>query len=138
MRIIHSILLRNKYLYVTTISKHSQTLNAAITWRHNLTVKMALKIEQAFGYEEGFLQQLQTYYEIAEYKNGQKSLGHQQFVGRCSGVPTSTHWTGGDTASRSLPASWSEVMTQKKRRLPDSTAPHSLPSKPIFRKTLTV
>ena len=34
---------------------------------------MALKIEQAFGYEEEFLRLLQTYYEIAEYKNSQKS-----------------------------------------------------------------
>ena len=56
-----------------SIGEHSQTLNAVITGRRNLTVEMALKIEQAFGYEEGFLLLLQTYYEIAEYKNGQKS-----------------------------------------------------------------
>ena len=55
------------------LREHSQTLNAVITGRRNLTVEMALKIEQAFGYEEGFLLLLQTYYEIAEYKNGQKS-----------------------------------------------------------------
>lgn len=60
-------------LYAATIGEHSQTLNAVITGRRNLTIEMALKIEQAFGYEEGFLLLLQTYYEIAEYKNGQKS-----------------------------------------------------------------
>ena len=36
---------------------------------------------KAFGYEEGFLLLLQTYYEIAEYKNGQKSRA-------ISGTPT--------------------------------------------------
>lgn len=30
---------------------------------------MSLKIEQAFGYEEGFLLTLQVFYEIAAYKN---------------------------------------------------------------------
>lgn len=60
--------------FAASIGEHSQTLNAVITGRRNLTVEMALKIEQAFGYEEGFLLLLQTYYEIAEYKNGQKSL----------------------------------------------------------------
>lgn len=59
--------------FAASIGEHSQTLNAVITGRRNLTVEMALKIEQAFGYEEGFLLLLQTYYEIAEYKNGQKS-----------------------------------------------------------------
>lgn len=60
-------------LFAASIGEHSQTLNAVIMGRRNLTVEMALKIEQAFGYEEGFLLLLQTYYEIAEYKNGQKS-----------------------------------------------------------------
>ena len=127
--------------FAASIGEHSQTLNAVITGRRNLTVEMALKIEQAFGYEEGFLLLLQTYYEIAEYKNGQKSRaisGTPTIAGPCSGIPTSTHLTGDDTASRSLPASWSEVMMQKKRRSPDSTAPHSLPSKPILQNTHTV
>lgn len=125
--------------FAASIGEHSQTLNAVITGRRNLTVEMALKIELAFGYEEGFLLLLQTYYEIAEYKNGQRALpypGHRQFVGRCFGIPTSTHWTGDDTANRSSLVSWSEVMMQKKRRLPDSTAPHSLPSKPILQKLI--
>ena len=55
--------------FAASIGEHSQTLNAVITGRRKLTVEMALKIEKALGYEEGFLLTLQTYYEIAEYKN---------------------------------------------------------------------
>lgn len=94
--------------FAASIGEHSQTLNAVITGQRNLTVEMALKIEQSFGYEEGFLLLLQTYYEIAEYKNGQKSRaisGHRQFVGPYSGIPTSIHLTGDDTAIQLLPAS---------------------------------
>lgn len=59
--------------FAASIGEHSQTLNAIITGRRNLTVEMALKIEQAFGYDEGFLLTLQAFYEIAEYKNRMKS-----------------------------------------------------------------
>lgn len=55
--------------FAASIGQHSQTLNAVITGRRNLTTEMALKIEQAFGYEEGFLLTLQAFYEIAAYKN---------------------------------------------------------------------
>lgn len=55
--------------FAASIGEHSQTLNAFITGRRGLTTEMALKIEQALGYEEGFLLTLQVYYEIAEYKN---------------------------------------------------------------------
>ena len=60
--------------FAASIGEHSQTLNAVITGRRNLTVEMALKIEQAFGYEEGFLLTLQAYFEIAEYKHHLQSL----------------------------------------------------------------
>ncbi|WP_390349816.1 HigA family addiction module antitoxin [Alistipes shahii] len=59
--------------FAASIGEHSQTLNAIITGRRNLTVEMALKIEQAFEYDEGFLLTLQAFYEIAEYKNRMKS-----------------------------------------------------------------
>lgn len=36
--------------FAAAISEHTQTLNAVITGQRNLTVEMALKIEQAFGY----------------------------------------------------------------------------------------
>lgn len=55
--------------FAASIGEHSQSLNAVITGRRNLTIEMSLKIEQAFGYEEGFLLTLQAFYEIAAYKN---------------------------------------------------------------------
>ena len=51
------------------IEEHSQTLNAVITGHRHLTIEMAIKIERALGYEEGFLSILQTFYDIAKYKN---------------------------------------------------------------------
>lgn len=59
--------------FAASIGEHCQTLNAVITGRRKLTVEMALKIEKALGYEEGFLLTLQVYYEIAEYKNRKAS-----------------------------------------------------------------
>ena len=59
--------------FAAAIDDHKQTLNAVITGRRKLTVEMALKIEKALGYEEGFLLTLQAYYEIAEYKNRKAS-----------------------------------------------------------------
>ena len=50
------------------IEEHSQTLNAVIKGHRSLTVEMAVKIEEAFGYEEGLLLTLQAYYDIAQYK----------------------------------------------------------------------
>lgn len=65
--------LRKRHLsqraFAASIDEHSQTLNAVITGRRNLTTEMALKIEQQFGYEEGFLLTLQAFYEITAYKN---------------------------------------------------------------------
>ena len=55
--------------FAASIGEHSQTLNAVITGRRNLTTEMAVKIEKSMGYEEGFLLTLQAFYSIAEYKN---------------------------------------------------------------------
>ena len=55
--------------FASDIKEHSQTLNAVITGRRHLTTEMALKIEKALGYEEGFLLTLQVYHAIAEHKN---------------------------------------------------------------------
>lgn len=55
--------------FAASIGEHSQTLNAVITGRRNLTTEMAVKIEQSLGYEEGFLLTLQVFHSIAEYKN---------------------------------------------------------------------
>lgn len=59
--------------FAASIGEHSQTLNAVITGRRNLTVEMSLKIEQAFGYEEGFLLTLQAFHEISVYKDRKAS-----------------------------------------------------------------
>lgn len=54
--------------FATQINEHSQTLNAVIKGHRGLTTEMAVKIEKAFGYEEGFLLILQAYYDISKYK----------------------------------------------------------------------
>lgn len=47
----------------------SQTINAIISGRRNLTTEQALKVEALLEYEEGFLALLQTYYEIQQCKD---------------------------------------------------------------------
>ncbi|MBR5240506.1 MAG: HigA family addiction module antidote protein [Muribaculaceae bacterium] len=54
--------------FAKQINEHSQTLNAIITGRRNITTEMAIKIEKIFGYDEGFLLILQVLYNIAKYK----------------------------------------------------------------------
>ena len=54
--------------FAKQINEHSQTLNAIITGRRNITTDMAIKIENMFGYDEGFLLILQVLYNIAKYK----------------------------------------------------------------------
>ncbi len=55
-------------LFASTIGVHSQTLNAVIVGRRNITTEMAVKIEEALGFQEGLLLTLQAFYDIAEYK----------------------------------------------------------------------
>ena len=55
--------------FASAIQEHSQTLNAIITGRRRMTTEMALKIESALDFDEGFLLTLQVYHDIAEYKN---------------------------------------------------------------------
>lgn len=66
--------------FAASIGEHSQTLNAVITGRRNLTTEMAIKFEQLLGYEEGFLLTLQVFHPIAEYKN-------RLAAGSVNGVP---------------------------------------------------
>ena len=54
--------------FAKQINEHSQTLNAIITGRRNITTEMAIKIEKMFDYDEGFLLILQVLYNIAKYK----------------------------------------------------------------------
>jgi addiction module antidote protein, HigA family len=50
------------------IGEYSQSINAVITGRRQLTAELSLKIERTLGYDDGFLLALQAYYNIAEYK----------------------------------------------------------------------
>lgn len=59
--------------FAQIIGEHSQTINAIITGRRALTVKLALLIEQELGFDEGFLLALQAYYDIAQYKHKEAS-----------------------------------------------------------------
>lgn len=59
---------------------HSQTLNAVIMGRRQLTTELALKLERALDIPEGFLLTMQAYYNIAEYKRHEASKS-------VSGVP---------------------------------------------------
>ena len=59
--------------FAASIGVHSQTLNAIINGRRQLTIELSLKIEQALGYEDGFLYALQAYYLVIEFKNKELS-----------------------------------------------------------------
>lgn len=59
--------------FAASIGVHSQTLNAIINGRRQLTIELSLKIEQALGYEEGFLYALRAYYLVIEFKNKELS-----------------------------------------------------------------
>ena len=54
--------------FAQNIGEHSQSVNAIIKGRRTLTTELAVKIERALGYDEGFLLALQAYYSIVEYK----------------------------------------------------------------------
>ncbi len=49
------------------IGMHYQTLNAVIKGKRNLTVEMSVKIDSFLGYEDGFLNMLQGYYDVQQY-----------------------------------------------------------------------
>lgn len=51
-----------------------QTINAVIAGRRSLTTEQAFKISLVLGYEEAFLPILQSYYDIAQYKEKEFAL----------------------------------------------------------------
>ena len=51
-----------------SINEHNQTLNAVIKGRRSMTLDMAVKLDDFFGYEMGFLYMLQSYYELEQYR----------------------------------------------------------------------
>ena len=54
--------------FAESIGEHPQTLSAIIRGRRSMNTSLSLRIEQAFGLEEGFLMTLQIFYDIAEEK----------------------------------------------------------------------
>lgn len=54
--------------FAESIGEHPQTLSAIIRGRRSMNTSLSLRIEQAFGLEEGFLMTLQVFYDIAEEK----------------------------------------------------------------------
>jgi addiction module HigA family antidote len=59
--------------FARNIGEHHQSINAVITGRRPLTTELAVKIERALGYDEGFLLALQAYCNVAEYKHKEAS-----------------------------------------------------------------
>lgn len=49
------------------IDVHYQTLNAVIKGKRSLTVEMSVKLDDFLGYEDGFLNMLQGYYDVQQY-----------------------------------------------------------------------
>ncbi|MCR8668249.1 helix-turn-helix domain-containing protein [Aestuariibaculum sp. M13] len=59
--------------FALSINEHPQTLNAITKGRRNLNTALALKIEDKLELEEGTLALLQTYFEISQEKEKQKT-----------------------------------------------------------------
>lgn len=54
--------------FASQIGEHWQILNAVINEKRGISLATALKIERAFGYDEGFLLVMQVYYDIEANK----------------------------------------------------------------------
>ncbi|MCX6307961.1 MAG: HigA family addiction module antitoxin [Bacteroidia bacterium] len=57
--------------FARSINEHSQSINAIIMGHRSFTTELAVKIERALGFDEGFLLALQAYYNVAEYKHNE-------------------------------------------------------------------
>ncbi len=54
--------------FASDIHEYPQTLSSIIKTKRNMNTPLSLKIEKAFGWEEGFLMILQVYYDIEQEK----------------------------------------------------------------------
>ena len=59
--------------FALSVSEYPQTLVAITKGKRRMNIHLALKIEKALGFEEGFLMILQTYHDIEVEKNKQVS-----------------------------------------------------------------
>ncbi len=62
--------------FAMAIGEYPQTLTAITKGDRDMNTKLALKIEHELNLDEGFLMILQTFYEIKEIKEQQKSNDH--------------------------------------------------------------
>ena len=58
--------------FARSINEYPQTIVAIIKGKRRMNTRLAMKIEKAFGLEEGFLMILQVYYDISREKTGKK------------------------------------------------------------------
>jgi addiction module HigA family antidote len=58
----------NQRQLALAVNEHPQTINAIINAKRSINTKLALKIEEKLGLEEGFLMTLQVYYDIKQAK----------------------------------------------------------------------
>jgi antitoxin HigA-1 len=62
-----------KRQFALSIGAYPQTLGAIMKGHRSMNTVLALKIEQALGWEEGFLMVVQVYYDIEQAKQKQAS-----------------------------------------------------------------
>lgn len=65
--------------FAISLPEHPQSFNAIIKGKRKLNTGLALKIEHAFGLEEGALLMLQMFYDINEEKRKEPSELHPDF-----------------------------------------------------------
>lgn len=58
--------------FAISINEFPQTLVSITKAKRKMNIPLSLKIEKKLGYSEGFLMQLQLYYDIAQVKEGIK------------------------------------------------------------------
>lgn len=61
----------SKGQFALSINEYPQTLGAITKAKRGMNIPLAMKIENAFGWEEGFLMTLQLFYDIKEEKRRQ-------------------------------------------------------------------
>ena len=66
----HELAIRKmyKYKFAQLIGEYPQVLSSIIKGHRSLNIRLALRMEEALGWEEGTLMVLQVYYEIAQVK----------------------------------------------------------------------
>lgn len=61
-----------KNAFAESIDEHAQTLVSVIKGKRRMNTALALKIEAALGFEEGYLMVLQVFFDIEEEKRKQR------------------------------------------------------------------